>query len=77
MDTVACIKHHRDKRSIQTYSRIETATGMSFDDFAFFNYIFRPVEECDRSYYRSSRFNIGARDRAISGEIIEWFIREA
>ena len=29
----------------ETYLKIERATEMSFDEFAFFNYIFRPVEQ--------------------------------
>ena len=61
----------------ETYLKIERATEMSFDEFAFFNYIFRPVEQwaggyCNRK--RRRKFNIGDRDRAVSREIMEWFI---
>ena len=75
MDTIESIKHHRCKKRIATYARIEKATGMTFDDFAFFNYIFRPVEECARNYYHP-KFNIGAKDREISKVIMDWFIRK-
>ena len=75
MDTIACIEHYKCKKQNRTYKKIEQETGMSFDDFAFFNYIFRPVEKSARNYYHP-KFNILDKDRAISKMIMEWFIRE-
>ena len=81
MDTIASIEHYKCRKHIhkagnKTYKKIEKSTGMSFDDFAFFNYIFRPVDKSSRGYCRHNRFKITDKDKKISKEIMEWFIHE-
>ena len=73
MDTKATVDHHSNVKSQPTYTKVESATGYRFRDFAFFNYIFRPVEKCARNYWHPD-FDIGDRDRDVAREIMEWFI---
>ena len=51
---------------------------MSFEEIAFFNYVFRPAEHCRPGYAKREepykRFQILDKDRKISSEIMEWFI---
>ena len=80
MNTIHCIKEYRDpgKESHETYRKIEEALkehSLCFDEIAFFNYIFRPVWECAGGYSNSC-FNIEDKDRAVSAEIMHWFISE-
>ena len=50
MDTSFSVTDRRPRSNKMTYIKIENATGLSFQDFAFFNYIFRPVEHSERGY---------------------------
>lgn len=80
MDTIASIRHYKSKRRYsreqnETYKNIESVTDLSFDDFAFFNYIFRPVDESAGGYYHPD-FDTMDKDKEISKMIMEWFIHE-
>jgi len=78
------LRHQSDN---PTYRRIEAV--VSFEEIAFFNYVFRPAagieENSGKQIERYSgsesdtqerRFKICDKDREISSEIMEWFIRK-
>ena len=46
---------------------------MSFEEIAFFNYVFRPTKK-DEGYSQGKLFKILGKDRKVSSEIMEWFI---
>ena len=54
-----------------TYLTIDKV--VSFEEIAFFNYVFRPTEE-GKGGYSGNHFNIYAEDREVSSKIMEWFI---
>ena len=76
MNTRQCVEHHRHE--IDTYQRIKAV--VPFEEIAFFNYIFRPTEnrkDCKgRKGYYGEHFDILDKDREVSSEIMEWFIRK-
>lgn len=61
-------KHHH----IKTYGPIEKL--ISFNDIAFFNYIFRPVDESAKGYSHRD-WNVEDRDKEVSAAILKWFIQ--
>ena len=65
------LRHQSDN---PTYRKIEAV--VSFEEIAFFNYVFRPAEEGKPGYSQTSKFDILDKDRDISSEIMEWFIRK-
>ena len=74
MNTRTCVEHKSDNPPI--YQKIENVLrphGLSFDDIAFFNYVFRPTEK-NKGGYSGKHFNICAEDRRVSSDIMEWFI---
>lgn len=72
MNTDWCVKN-RHQSDNPTYRKIEAV--VSFEKIAFFNYVFRPSMP-DEGYSQGKRFKILDKDREISSEIMEWFIRE-
>ena len=73
MDTQKCVRQ-RHTSGNRTYKTIEEV--VSFEEIAFFNYVFRPAEEKKKGYSQTSCFDILDDDRAVSSEIMEWFIQE-
>lgn len=77
MNTDWCVRN-RCKSPNRTYQKIENVLnphGLSFDDIAFFNYVFRPTEE-EGGFSQGKLFKILDKDRKISSEVMEWFIRK-
>ena len=73
MDTQKCVRQRHISRN-PTYKTIEEV--VSFEEIAFFNYVFRPAEQNKKGYSQTSCFDILDDDRAVSSEIMEWFIQE-
>ena len=75
MNTRTCVER-RHQSDNPTYRKIEAV--VSFEEIAFFNYVFRPAEHCRPGYAKREepckRFKILDKDRKISSEIMEWFI---
>ena len=78
MDTDWCVRNRCKSRN-RTYQKIGKVLkrhGLSFDDIAFFNYVFRPAEEGKPGYSQGKLFKIFDEDWKVSSEIMEWFIRK-
>ena len=73
MDTRKSVED-RHQSDNDTYRNIEAV--VSFEEIAFFNYVFRPAEKGKPGYSQTSEFDIVDKDREISSEIMEWFIRK-
>ena len=76
MNTRTCVEHKSDNPRI--YRKIENVLrphGLSFDDIAFFNYVFRPTEK-EEGFSQGRLFKILDEDRKVSSQIMEWFIRK-
>ena len=88
MNTQTCVEnrhggHNRTYQTIRTCRIIEdvlTPYGLSFDDIAFFNYVFRPWEKGKPGFSRPEKpykqFKIHDEDKKVSSEIMKWFIRK-
>ena len=77
MNTDWCVRNRR-KSPNRTYQKIEDVLkphDLSFDDIAFFNYVFRPTKP-DEGFSQGKLFKIFDEDRKVSSEIMEWFIRK-
>ena len=72
MSTRDCVQRRFESNN-RTYRIIGDV--VSFEKIAFFNYVFRPAEECRPGYSQRGPFDILDEDRAISSEIMEWFIQ--
>ena len=73
MNTRKCVQR-RDERDIHTYVKIQDV--VPFEEIAFINYLFRPAEQGKPGYSQPrSSFDILDEDRAVSSEIMEWFIQ--
>ena len=73
MNTQTCVEDRHGRRN-RTYLAIDKV--VSFDEIAFFNYVFRPSEKDKPGYSQKGDFDILDEDRDVSSEIMEWFIRE-
>ena len=78
INTNRCVRHYLcTRKEPKTYKSIgdvlNACGGCTFHDVAFFNYIFRPVDESARGY-SNKRFNIGDKDKEVAAEIMRWFI---
>ena len=86
MNTQTCVEnrhggHNRTYQTIRTCRIIEevlTPYGLSFDDIAFFNYVFRPWEKGKPGFSRPEKpckqFIIHDEDKKVSRTIMDWFI---
>ncbi len=72
MDTDRCVRN-RHESDDDTYQKIEAV--VSFEEIAFFNYVFRPTKK-DEGFSQGKLFKILDKDRKVSSEIMEWFIRK-
>ena len=72
MSTRNCVRR-RDESRNRTYRVIGNV--VPFEKIAFFNYLFRPAEQCKPGYSQSGPFDILDGDRAVSSEIMECFIQ--
>ena len=72
MNTRKCVQR-RDESDNHTYKVIDDV--VSFEEIAFFNYLVRPSEHGKPGYSLSGPFDILDDDRAVSSEIMEWFIQ--
>lgn len=70
MNTRKCVERRYESCN-PTYLTIDKV--VSFEEIAFFNYVFRPAEE-GKGGYSGKHFNIYAEDREVSSKIMEWFI---
>lgn len=81
MNTDCCVRNrHKIDNHNPTYQKIDEVLKLhllSFEEIAFFNYVFRPTEDRkDRKGYSRPFFDILDKDRDVSSEIMEWFIRK-
>ena len=72
MDTRECVQRRFESNN-HTYKKIGNV--VPFEEIAFFNYVFRPAEEGKPGYSQIGPFDILDEDRAVSSEIMEWFIQ--
>ena len=75
MDTDWCVRNRHKIATYRNICKVLKRHGLSFEEIAFFNYVFRPTEE-GKGGYSGKHFNICAEDREVSSKIMEWFIRK-
>ena len=71
MNTQTCVENRHGSRN-RNYLAIDKV--VSFDEIAFFNYVFRPSEKDKPGYSQGKLFKILEKDSEVSREIMEWFI---
>ena len=79
MDTDWCVRNRHKIATYRNICKVLKRHGLSFEEIAFFNYVFRPWTKGKPGYSQwepCKRFKIVDKDREISGEIMEWFIRK-
>ena len=76
MDTDWCVRNRHKIATYRNIGKVLKRHGLSFEEIAFFNYVFRPWTKGKPGYSQGKLFKICDEDRKVSSKIMEWFIRK-